>query len=42
MQQLRPFINNPKANKRNCFKTRDEVMQELGRILGPGEDISVN
>ena len=35
------FINNPKANKDNRFKTRDEVMQELGRILGPGVDISV-
>jgi hypothetical protein len=35
------FINNPKANKDNRFKTREEVMQELGRILGPGVDISV-
>ena len=35
------FINNPKANVDKRFKTRDEVMQELGRILGPGVDISV-
>ncbi len=35
------FINNPKANVDHLFNTRDEVMQELGRILGPGSDISV-
>jgi hypothetical protein len=35
------FINNPKANVGNKFKTRDEVMAEIGRILGPGVDISV-
>ncbi|MDO4287821.1 MAG: transaldolase family protein [Eubacterium sp.] len=35
------FINNPKANIGNQFKTRDEVMAEIGRILGPGADISV-
>ncbi len=35
------FINNPKANVGNKFKTRDEVMQEIGTILGPGVDISV-
>lgn len=35
------FINNPKANVNGKFKTRDEVMSELGRILGPGCDISV-
>jgi hypothetical protein len=35
------FINNPKANIGNKFKTRDEVMQEIGNILGPGCDISV-
>lgn len=35
------FINNPKANVGNKFKTRDEVMLELGRVLGPGCDISV-
>ena len=35
------FINNPKANVGNKFKDRDEVMAEIGRILGPGCDISV-
>ena len=35
------FINNPEANVGNQFKTRDEVMAEIGRILGPGADISV-
>jgi len=35
------FINNPKANVGHLFNTRDEVMKELGRILGPGSDISV-
>ena len=35
------FINNPKANVGNKFKNRDEVMTEIGRILGPGCDISV-
>jgi len=35
------FINNPKANVGNKFKTRDEVMQEIGNVLGPGCDISV-
>ena len=35
------FINNPKANVGNKFKTRDEVMTEIGRVLGPGCDISV-
>lgn len=35
------FINNPKANIGNKYKTRDEVMQEIGNILGPGCDISV-
>ncbi len=35
------FINNPKANVGHAFHTRDEVMQELGKILGPGSDISV-
>jgi hypothetical protein len=35
------FINNPKANVGAKFKTRDEVMEELGRVLGPGVDISV-
>ncbi|MCD8141492.1 MAG: transaldolase family protein [Planctomycetaceae bacterium] len=35
------FINNPEANVGNKFKTRDEVMAEIGNILGPGCDISV-
>lgn len=35
------FINNPKANVGGKFKTRDEVMSELGRVLGAGCDISV-
>ena len=35
------FINNPKANVGGQYKTRDEVMAEIGRILGPGCDISV-
>ncbi len=35
------FINNPKANVGGRFKSRDEVMGEIGRILGPGADISV-
>lgn len=35
------FINNPKANVGNKYKTRDEVMGEIARILGPGCDISV-
>lgn len=35
------FINNPKANVGGKFKNRDEVMREIGNILGPGCDISV-
>jgi hypothetical protein len=35
------FINNPQANVGGKFKTRDEVIIELGRILGPGCDVSV-
>ncbi len=35
------FINNPKANVGAKYKTRDEVMEEIARILGPGCDISV-
>ena len=35
------FINNPKANVDGKFKTIEEVMTELGNILGPGVDISV-
>lgn len=35
------FINNETANVGRKFTTRDEVMGELGSILGPGADISV-
>ncbi|MBQ9156897.1 MAG: transaldolase [Eubacterium sp.] len=35
------FINNPKANVGKKYETRDEVMGEISRILGPGCDISV-
>ncbi|HSW42903.1 MAG TPA: transaldolase [Patescibacteria group bacterium] len=35
------FINNPKANVGHEFNTFEEVMTELGRILGPGCDVSV-
>jgi hypothetical protein len=35
------FINNPDANVGHKFNTRDEVMREIGNILGPGCDISV-
>lgn len=35
------FLNNPKANVGNKFRDRDEVMAEIGRVLGPGCDISV-
>ena len=35
------FINNPKDNVGNKYKNRDEVMAEIGRVLGPGCDISV-
>lgn len=35
------FINNPKANVGGKFKTLEEVMTEIGRVLGPGCDISV-
>ncbi|GHV13336.1 hypothetical protein FACS189491_08160 [Spirochaetia bacterium] len=35
------FINNEKANVGHKFKTRNEVMKEIGSILGPGCDISV-
>ena len=35
------FINNPKANINNQFKTREEVMQEICKLVGPGCDISV-
>lgn len=35
------FINNPEANVGGEFATREEVIDELGRVLGPGCDISV-
>jgi len=35
------FLNDPLANVGNAYGTRDEVMGEIGRILGPGCDISV-
>jgi hypothetical protein len=35
------FINNAQVNVGHSFNTRDEVVQELGNILGPGCDISV-
>ncbi len=35
------FLNNPEANVGNRFRDRDEVMTEIGKILGPGCDISV-
>mgnify|MGYP003816106089 CR=1 FL=1 len=35
------FINNPDANVDHRFNTLQEVMSELGRVLGPGCDVSV-
>ena len=35
------FLGDPAANIGGAFGTRDEVMTEIGRILGPGCDISV-
>jgi hypothetical protein len=35
------FINNPKANIGNEYRTRNEVMEAIGNTLGPGCDISV-
>ena len=35
------FINNPEANVGHTFNTLEEVMTELGRVLGPGCDVSV-
>lgn len=35
------FINNPSANVGHKFNTLEEVMTELGNILGPGSDVSV-
>lgn len=35
------FINNPAANVGGKYKTRDEVLKDIGDIVGPGCDISV-
>lgn len=35
------FLNDPKANVGGRFRDRDEVFTEIGRILGPGSDITV-
>ena len=35
------FINDPKANVGGRYKTRDEVLKDIGDMLGPGCDISV-
>ena len=35
------FINNPDANIDGKYKNRDEVMEDIGKLLGPGCDISV-
>ncbi len=35
------FLNNEKANAGRRFHTREEVLTEIGRIVGPGVDISV-
>jgi hypothetical protein len=35
------FINNPDANVGHKFHTLEEVMTELGTVLGPGCDVSV-
>lgn len=35
------FINNPAANVGGRYKNRDEVLKDIGDILGPGCDISV-
>lgn len=35
------FINNEKANVGHLFNTREEVMAEIAKIVGPGVDISV-
>jgi len=35
------FINNPQANVGNKYKDRDDVLMDIGNILGPGCDISV-
>ena len=35
------FINNPKVNPDRRFTTLEQVLEELGRVLGPGCDVSV-
>lgn len=35
------FLNDPRANVGGVFKDRDEVMAEVGRLVGPGCDVSV-
>ena len=35
------FLNDPAANVGNHFSTLEEVLAELGRVLGPGADMSV-
>ena len=35
------FINNPRANIGGLFKSRVKVIKEIGKILGPGVNISV-
>ncbi|WP_119070605.1 transaldolase family protein [Rubrobacter indicoceani] len=35
------FLNNPEANVGNKFGTLEEVLEEIGRIVGPGTDVSV-
>jgi hypothetical protein len=35
------FLNDPEANVGRRFRDRDEVFTEIGRILGPGSDITV-
>lgn len=35
------FLNNPEANVGRRFTTLEEVMTELGDVLGPGVDVSV-
>lgn len=35
------FLNNERANVGRRFHTKEEVLSEIGRIVGPGVDISV-
>lgn len=35
------FLNNPEANVGNKFGTLEEVLEEIGRIVGTGTDVSV-